>query len=331
MGIFAASGGEQAVVGICITTVNRPRYLAEALRSVCDQTYRDLEILVSDNSGSQSYADQVDRIVEETADPRVRVAHRPTQTSITAHLNLAITGSTADLIGILPDDDRMQAPYVATMVAALAADADADLASCSHWIIDAAGQRDDDASDAHDRTYGRSGRPTGPITEAEFLPLATEGFFLLQGTIFRRDCLLAHRFDPAMEAAPDYDLFIRLASATPPLRAAYVAERLIDYRRHDTQSAFDGVTYYATLVRCLERAVPRDGHSAAIRRKRLARYYGGLAGALAATGDRVEAAKASLRSLRLEPADPRLYLHAIEAQTPRVGAFVRRSLRGMRP
>lgn len=58
-------------VGVVIPTYQRLSYLGRALESVLDQTYRDFEVVVSDNSA----ATQVRDLVESYREPRLRNGH----------------------------------------------------------------------------------------------------------------------------------------------------------------------------------------------------------------------------------------------------------------
>jgi glycosyltransferase involved in cell wall biosynthesis len=64
------------VVSVGLPTYNRPQWLKGALRSVMDQTYRELEVIVSDNG---TPGEEVGRLVEEmmSQDKRIRYRKQP--------------------------------------------------------------------------------------------------------------------------------------------------------------------------------------------------------------------------------------------------------------
>jgi glycosyltransferase involved in cell wall biosynthesis len=64
---------ERPRVSVCIPVYNGERFLAETIRSVLDQTYRDFELVVLDNAST----DATGRIARSFGDPRVRVETNP--------------------------------------------------------------------------------------------------------------------------------------------------------------------------------------------------------------------------------------------------------------
>jgi cellulose synthase/poly-beta-1,6-N-acetylglucosamine synthase-like glycosyltransferase len=64
---------ERPRVSVCIPVYNGERFLAETIRSVLDQTYRDFELVVLDNAST----DATGRIARSFGDARVRVETNP--------------------------------------------------------------------------------------------------------------------------------------------------------------------------------------------------------------------------------------------------------------
>ena len=59
----------QPTVTVCIPTYNRPEMLRASLQSVLWQSYRDIEVIVSDNASVTNTFE----VVESFGDPRVRI------------------------------------------------------------------------------------------------------------------------------------------------------------------------------------------------------------------------------------------------------------------
>ena len=61
-------------MSVCIPVYNGEQFLAETIRSVLDQTYRDFELVVLDNAST----DDSGRIARSFGDARIRVEINPT-------------------------------------------------------------------------------------------------------------------------------------------------------------------------------------------------------------------------------------------------------------
>ncbi|SMX24228.1 glycosyltransferase family 2 protein [Boseongicola aestuarii] len=57
-------------VSLCMPVFNGANFIDEALASICEQTYADFELIVTDNASSDDTADIVRRWAEQ--DPRIR-------------------------------------------------------------------------------------------------------------------------------------------------------------------------------------------------------------------------------------------------------------------
>ena len=69
-GPVAAESSENPLVTIAIPTFNRASWLGDCVRSALSQSYRNIEVLVSDNAST----DDTQSVLSEFPDPRLRVA-----------------------------------------------------------------------------------------------------------------------------------------------------------------------------------------------------------------------------------------------------------------
>ncbi len=102
------------LVSILLPTHNRPRYLAEALASVVQQTYRHLEIFVVRDGG-----DEVADIVHSFADPRILFINRNENRGKPFSLNEALSRARGKYVAYLDDDDVYYPHHVEVLVRAL--------------------------------------------------------------------------------------------------------------------------------------------------------------------------------------------------------------------
>ena len=104
---------EQPLVTICIPTYNRPEMLRQSLQSVLWQSYRNLEVIVSDNA---SDTDTV-AVVDSFGDDRVRVDRLDTNIGLHGNLSRCLHLGTGTYRMMLPDDDLMLPGNVESKVA----------------------------------------------------------------------------------------------------------------------------------------------------------------------------------------------------------------------
>jgi glycosyltransferase involved in cell wall biosynthesis len=92
------------VVTVGIPTHNRSDLLERALRSVLAQTYKNLEIIVSDDASS----DDTPRQMSEFTDPRIVYLRSEENTGIARNTNKCLEHATGELLLMLNDDDELE-------------------------------------------------------------------------------------------------------------------------------------------------------------------------------------------------------------------------------
>jgi glycosyltransferase involved in cell wall biosynthesis len=102
------------LVSICITSYNYGRYLRDAIESALAQSYRNIEVVVSDN-GSTDVTNDV--LASYAQDPRVRVFVNETNIGLCRNHNEAIRRSRGEYIVVLSADDVIFPQHVALLMA----------------------------------------------------------------------------------------------------------------------------------------------------------------------------------------------------------------------
>ncbi len=87
---------------IAIPSKDRPDRVRNAIRSVVDQTFTDIEVIVCDNS-DEANAAKTAAIAEAFDDPRVRYVRTSGRLSMPDNWERAITGASGEFVGILTD------------------------------------------------------------------------------------------------------------------------------------------------------------------------------------------------------------------------------------
>jgi glycosyltransferase involved in cell wall biosynthesis len=89
------------LVSICIPVYNAEAYIEDAIKSCISQTYRNIEIIVVDNSST----DKSYEIAQNFLDARIRLYKNPKNLGMCGNWNLCLQYANGEYIKILPADD----------------------------------------------------------------------------------------------------------------------------------------------------------------------------------------------------------------------------------
>jgi hypothetical protein len=95
---------------IIIPTIGRPKYFGPALAAAAAQTYRPLEIVVSDNAAQPPIG--MEEIRKWAPNAQVRLIRRPARSEAPVHAELCLKEATADYLFWLSDDDLIAPGFV---------------------------------------------------------------------------------------------------------------------------------------------------------------------------------------------------------------------------
>jgi glycosyltransferase involved in cell wall biosynthesis len=212
-------------VSVITTTLNRPRYLNEAIRSALSQIFGDFELLVCDDGG----CDETRRLCESFHDARVRHIVNSSPLGIASNTRSGVMHAKSDLIALLNDDDRWTPEFLTKCAAPLLADRRVVLSFCDHWLIDPKGRRLLQDTERNSILYGRSTLPEGPVAEPLKL-IATKSIPLAMAAVFRKSAVDWSLYSEKIEGA--YDYFLSYCLLRNGGTVVYFAERLTEYRIH---------------------------------------------------------------------------------------------------
>ena len=94
---------DNPAVTVCIPTYERPEMLRRSLQSVLWQSWRDVEVIVSDNASD----DRVAEVVASFQDPRVVHDRLPENIGLFGNLSRCLRLGSGRYRVMLPDDDLM--------------------------------------------------------------------------------------------------------------------------------------------------------------------------------------------------------------------------------
>ena len=123
-------------VTVLMTVFNGEKYLAKAVESILDQTYRDFEFLIIDDGST----DHTREILESYKDPRIKVIHNQLNMGIPISSNIGIALSQNGYIARMDADDVSLPKRLEAQVAFLEANPEIGLLGTAVQDIDSEGR-----------------------------------------------------------------------------------------------------------------------------------------------------------------------------------------------
>jgi glycosyltransferase involved in cell wall biosynthesis len=227
--VTLVDGGESrgGVAVSALLAAYSPTYLEAALRSVLEQSFEDLEVVVVDDSPG----DAVSGIVDALGDPRVRYFRNEVNLGTAGSYRRAIEVATGEYLAVINDDDIWEADFAETLVGALREHPDAVVAFSDHWVM-SCDTRDPEASDRLSATWGRAGLTGGSHKPFRRLAVVDGALPMAIAALFRRDAVITRPIPDAVGGA--YDLYLAYVLSRSGSAAVYVDRRLASWRVHST-------------------------------------------------------------------------------------------------
>jgi glycosyltransferase involved in cell wall biosynthesis len=119
-------------VSVCIPVYNGERFLAETIRSVLDQTYRDFEVVVLDNAST----DQSASIARSFGDQRIRIERNRSTLPQAENWNRIVELARGPLVKVVCADDLLHPRCLELQVAPLEADPGLAVVAARRHMID---------------------------------------------------------------------------------------------------------------------------------------------------------------------------------------------------
>jgi glycosyltransferase involved in cell wall biosynthesis len=222
------------LVSVLVPTWNGERYLALAVRSALNQSYRAIEVLVGDDGSTDRTPEILDSLA--AADPRVRVVRREQNVGAFENPRLLLQEAAGEYVKFLLHDDVLASDCVRVLVRGLQSAPGSTLAFSRRRLIDGDGRPI--AGQEFPRLRDRPGPVGGRALGDTVLRTCTNVIGELTTVLFRRDVV-----DPAtlweVDGRPlavlgDALLWLRLLAEGD---AFYTPEVLSSFRQHAAQNS----------------------------------------------------------------------------------------------
>ena len=207
-------------VSVIIPTYNRASFLRRSVRSVLEQSYTDLEIVIVDGGSTDGTRD----VIEAFDDDRLRIHYRKRPQGLSSARNKAMELATGEYIAFLDDDDRLAPSAIETLVDALVDRPEGCAGAFGGWLTVRNGGE----------TAIRS-VPTGTISFEDIRERNVIGG--PSGTLFRTSVFeTVGTFDESLPAREDVDMWMRILDRYTMVG---IDEVLYERSMHDDQLVDD--------------------------------------------------------------------------------------------
>jgi glycosyltransferase involved in cell wall biosynthesis len=209
-------------VSVIIPTYNRARLIAEAIRSVLDQTYQDFEIIVIDDGST----DNTREVVGSFKDPRIKYIYQENRGVCIARNN-GIKNSNGDYIIFLDSDDMLLKNAITIEASILDSFPNVALSYGQLFAID----EKERVIVLSKPKHRRPGVYQGTKEILNFLRYSNNIGTSI--TMVRRSSIIdVGLFDPAFSSgSEDFELWVRIAKK---YAVSYIAEPVGKYRVHSS-------------------------------------------------------------------------------------------------
>lgn len=209
------------LVSVVIPVYNKADVVARALRSVCAQTFADLEILVVDDGSTDASLAAIAAI----SDPRIRVLTQPNRGESAAR-NRGIQSARGRFVAFLDADDEWLPLHLRESLRVLQSHPQLHWCCCAYERRSVAGKRLPSPALA-------STLPDGDFFDDYLLAGASAGLFCTNGMVVRRDVFdRVGLFDPSLRCGADQDMWFRIGLNFPRIGFSRAVTSI--YRLHGT-------------------------------------------------------------------------------------------------
>jgi glycosyltransferase involved in cell wall biosynthesis len=224
-------GGKVSVVIPCY---NQAHFLGEAIESVLSQTYEEFELIVVDDGSKDDTEELASSYAAE--DARVRLIRQQNR-GLAGARNRGLSESSGEYVVFLDSDDRLLEEALAVGVGELEAHPGCAFVSGHYRPINADG-------DAY--AVPRQARVEGD----PYLALLRDNYISMPAVVMYRRWVFAELggFDGTVDAAADWDLYLRVARRFPIYHHGRV---VADYRWHGSNMTADPALMLRSTVSVL--------------------------------------------------------------------------------
>lgn len=210
---------DQPLVSVLIPCYNAEKYIEQALRSIMNQSYSNLEIIAADDCSTDNTLKILTTLASE--DTRIRIVRNETNLKIVKTLNSLIDSANGKYIARMDSDDISLPDRILKQVTFMEKHPDYAICGVNSYHID----------------------KDNRIIDFSFLPISNceiqkykiiHSPFYHPGILIKSEVLKSNKYDESYLYAEDYELWIRLLKSC---KARNLRQYLLGYRVYAEQTS----------------------------------------------------------------------------------------------
>lgn len=198
------------MISVVIPTYNREKTILESVRSVLEQTWEDLELIVVDDAST----DHTESMIQKVNDPRVKYIRQPYNQGACAARNRGIEAAQGEYIAFQDSDDLWHKDKLEKQMNFMKLQS-ADMVYCGM-----------NRSVNGRKMYFPSDQKNGEKLTVE--KLLKKNKISTQTILVKQSTAKSIMFDPGLKRLQDWDFSLRVLTAG--FRVEYLGEALVDAR-----------------------------------------------------------------------------------------------------
>jgi glycosyltransferase involved in cell wall biosynthesis len=207
----------QPLISVIMPAYNAEKYIQEAIDSILNQSYSNLELLIFDDGSS----DATRSVIDGYSDERIVKIYADKNSGVVAARNHCIDLAKGKYIALMDADDIASHDRFEKQVTLLEADG-CDVCGSEHWHLNQSTGVLKASKDRH--------------TDADLRALLSVYCSMCNSAVMARsEIIKQYKYDATIPVAEDYHLWVTLAVVG--YRFANLPERLITYRQYPEQSS----------------------------------------------------------------------------------------------
>jgi len=196
---------------------NSELYIAEAIKSILNQSYQNIELIIFDDGSS----DKTRRVIEIFSDPRIIKILSDQNYGVVRARNEMIDKARGQYIALMDADDIADPLRLEKQLASLES-GESDLCGSAQWVLD--------------EVTGQLKKSKDKFTDSDLRSLLSVYCGLCNSAMMgRAEIFKRFKYDTSILTSEDYYLWVQMAAAG--YRFLNLKERLITYRRYPAQTS----------------------------------------------------------------------------------------------
>ena len=208
---------QQPLISVLMPAYNSELYIAEAIESILNQSYQNIELIIFDDGSS----DNPRQVIQSFDDPRFVKILSDQNYGVVRARNDMIDRASGQYIALMDADDIADRTRLEKQLRSLEA-GECDLCGSAQWVLDEAS--------------GKIKKSKDKFTDADLRSLLSVYCGLCNSAMMgKAEIFKRFKYDTTILTSEDYYLWVVMAAAG--YRFLNLKERLITYRRYPAQTS----------------------------------------------------------------------------------------------